>query len=171
VIAELLRRRGTALFLGVIALAASAGCSEGSGPGNGSGAVQAAPQASDAACLRAMAGLPATVMGRTRTPIGVAGAASWGEPPIVLRCGLPAAAPTTLPCLSVNGSDWVVDADHDPIVFTSYGTAPALELRVPARYGRDAAVGAVTDVASLSLGLPSSGHRCVGAGDVSSPDP
>jgi hypothetical protein len=141
-----------------------AGCS--STGSTSTGTVTAAPQASDAACTRVLAALPATVLGKARTPLQVAGAAAWGEPAIVLRCGLAALAPTTLPCLSVDDTDWVVDADHDPIVFGSFGRAPAVEVRVPASYGRDSAVAALTDVSAVSRLLPTDGHACVGPGDV-----
>jgi hypothetical protein len=63
----------------------------------------------------------------------------------------------------VNETEWLVDADHDPIVFTSYGRAPAVELRVPASYGRQEAVTALADVAELSRALPANGRACTGA--------
>lgn len=131
--------------------------------------VRAAPGAGDPACTRAVATAPATVGGFPRTPLPVAGALAWGEPGIVLRCGLPEPAPTTKPCLGVNGVDWVFDADADPLVFVSYGRSPAVELRVPARYGRDAAVAAVTDVTPVAAGLPRTARACVGAADVTTP--
>jgi hypothetical protein len=141
-----------------------AGCSLSSGE---SAQVTAAPGATAPACTTALAAAPATVAGLARTPLPVAGTLSWGEPAVVLRCGLPAATPTTTPCLAVNGIDWTVDISGDPFVFVSYGRSPAVELRVPAHYGNDSAVAAVTDVGPVAAALPTSGRACIGAGDVS----
>jgi hypothetical protein len=130
--------------------------------------VTAAPDAADPACAIAIAAAPATVADLARTPLSVPGALSWGEPAVILRCGLPAQAPTTKPCLGVNGVDWVVDAvqaENEPFVFVSYGRTPAVELRVPASYGRDNAVAAVTDVGPVAAALPSNGRSCVGPAD------
>lgn len=146
---------------------ALAGCSAGAPPS--SARVSAAPGAADPACVTALAAAPATVAGFARTPLPVQGALSWGEPAVVLRCGLPAATPTTDPCLGVDGIDWTVDTSGDPFVFVSYGRSPAVELRVPSRYGNDSAVAAVTDVGPVAAALPRNGRACVGADDVPSP--
>jgi hypothetical protein len=131
--------------------------------------VSPAPSAASPACATALAAAPATVAGLARTPLPVRGTLSWGEPAVVLRCGLPAATPTTRPCLGIDGNDWTVDTSGDPFVFVSYGRSPAVELRVPARYGNDSAVAAVTDVGPVAAALPGNGRACVGAGDVATP--
>jgi Protein of unknown function (DUF3515) len=122
---------------------------------------QPAPRAGDPACVRALAAAPGSVLGRPRAPLEVPGALAWGDPKIVLRCGLPALGPTTAACLEVNGVDWVIaDPSADPVVFTLFGRDPALELSVPASYGRSAASEAVVDVAAAARVLPANGRTC-----------
>jgi hypothetical protein len=145
------------LMVAGLAVAVLAGCG-GSGPATPA----AAPQATSAGCRQALAVLPATVLGRARTPLDVAGAASWGEPGIVLRCGLAEQPPTGKPCLTVDGVDWVVDDTGDPIVFTAYGRTPTVDLRVPLSYHREDAAGALVDVAAVARALPGTGHACIG---------
>jgi hypothetical protein len=126
-----------------------------------SGGPQPAPRAADPACTRALGAAPATVLGKARTPLDVRGALGWGDPQIVLRCGLPALGPTTAQCLEVNGVDWVItDPDGDPVVFTLFGRNPAVDLSVPAVYGRSAASAALVDVAAVAKDLPTNGRTC-----------
>jgi Protein of unknown function (DUF3515) len=137
--------------LAVLTLAI-AGCSRGPQP---------APGADDPACSRALAAAPATVLGKTRTPLDVRGALAWGDPQIVLRCGVPALGPTTAQCLEVNGVDWVVaDPGADPVVFTLFGRSPAVDLSVPASYGQSTASAALVDVAAVARALPANGRAC-----------
>jgi hypothetical protein len=139
-----------------LALPALAGCS-GRAP-----EVTPAPSAGSSACTAALRHAPARVLGEERTPLGVTGAAAWGRPAVVLRCGLPEPGPTSLPCLSVNGTDWVVDDSGDPLVFTTFGRSPAVEVSVPASYGRTDAPAALVDVAAVAAALPRTPRRCLG---------
>ena len=127
-----------------------------------------AAQATDAACVAALAKSPATVLGHARTPLSVAGAAAWGRPSITLRCGLPEQPPTTDPCLTIGTVDWVVNSTGDPIVFTTYGREPAIQVEVPAAYGQSNAPAALVDLAPVATSLPTTTHRCIGLGDVTS---
>ena len=75
---------------------------------------------------------------------GYAGA--WGDPAIVLRCGVPrpAALTRTSQCFVVNGVGWLVTQDGaevDPtavaggtLVFTTIGRSAYVEVTVPDRY-------------------------------------
>ena len=148
--------RSGALPAGVLLAALLAGCS--------TGAPAAAPSATTAACTAALARLPSRVLDRARSALDVAGAAAWGDPQIVLRCGLPEPGPTSLDCLSVDDVDWVVDLRADPLVFTTFGRAPAVEVRVPTSYGRQNASAALADLADVARALPKTAHRCVGPG-------
>jgi Protein of unknown function (DUF3515) len=122
---------------------------------------QPAPDAGDPACARALAAAPPTVLDERRTPLDVRGALAWGDPQIVLRCGLPALGPTTAQCLEVNGVDWVMaDPDADPVVFTLFGRNPAVDVSVPASYGRSSASAALVDVAAVAQALPTNGRTC-----------
>jgi hypothetical protein len=142
----------------VLALGSTAACSGGPDP---AATVRAAPQAGSPACVKALRRLPARVLDQGRAALAVDGAAAWGSPRVVLRCGLPEPAPTTKACLTVDGVDWVLD-DGDPLVFTTYGRAPAAEVTVPASYGRENATAALVDLARVAGDLPGSGHACVG---------
>jgi hypothetical protein len=55
---------------------------------------------------------------------------AWGEPAsILLTCGLEPPAPTTLPCLEVNGVDWIIDDSLKPTyIFTTFGRTPAVQV-------------------------------------------
>jgi hypothetical protein len=76
-------------------------------------------------------------------------AAAWGNPAIVLRCGV--RAPTSLKptsrCDVVNGVGWFSRQDADlEWVFTTIGRISNVELRVPADY--TPAADALVDVAA-----------------------
>jgi hypothetical protein len=121
----------------------------------------AAPRAADPACAAALAAAPASVLGQGRTPIAVPGALGWGDPQIVLRCGLPGRGPTTDPCLDVDGVGWVLgDPNADPVVFTLYGHDPTVDVRVPAAYGRTSASGALVGLGPVARALPANDRTC-----------
>ena len=141
-----------ARVLAASALAASAlaGCSAAAGP---------APRAGEPACTTALGAAPDRVLDRARDSLGVRGALAWGPQQIVLRCGLAPLAPTTEQCVTVNERDWVVtDPDADPVVFTSFGTDPAVEVSVPRSYAQP--TGALVDLAPVAAALPANGRRC-----------
>ena len=145
--------------LGWVTAACSAGGS-GSGP---AGTITAAPLASGAACAAALGHAPATVLGRPAIRVDVPGARAWGDPAIVLRCGLPEPGPTAAPCVNVDGVDWVIeDPAADPIVFETFGRSPAIDVRVPASYGRQNASAALVDLAPMAAALPRTAHACLG---------
>ena len=124
-----------------------------------SSAPSQAPRASDPACTKALEVAPATVLGKGRSPLGVHGALAWGDPHIVMRCGLEPLGPTTAQCISVNGHDWVLaDPDADPVVFTTFGTDPAVDVAVPKSY--DQPTGALVDLAPVAAALPPNGRSC-----------
>jgi hypothetical protein len=111
----------------------------------------ASGQAGTTGCAELLKALPATVMGqghRTVSPVSAL-AAAWGNPAIVLRCGVPTPAmlqPTSR-CDVVNGVGWFSreDADHN-WVFTTIGRTSKVELRVPGNYSP--AADALIDVAA-----------------------
>lgn len=57
---------------------------------------------------------------------------AWGNPAaVLLRCGVPVPGPSTLPCATVEGIDWLRDDSDAPnYVFTTYGRDPAVEVIV-----------------------------------------
>jgi hypothetical protein len=124
-----------------------------------SSAPSQAPRASDPACTKALRLAPATVLGQRRAPLGVPGAVAWGDPHIVMRCGLQPLGPTTAQCITVNGHDWVLaDQDADPVVFTTFGTDPAADVAVPRSYPQP--TGALVDLAPVAAALPRNERSC-----------
>jgi Protein of unknown function (DUF3515) len=96
------------------------------------------------ACSRLVATLPATVADQQRRPVTADSpyAAAWAEdPPIALRCGVPApdGFDDLSSCITVNGVDWFIpdDAmgqDDQDLVMTTVGRAQNVEVRLPRAY-------------------------------------
>jgi len=149
-----LRRPGSVgrAVLGVLVLAL-AGCS---------GAVEVtAPAGADTpACTAAAAHWPAAVSGLARrdTTSTSPAVAAWGDPAVIARCGLDAPAPTTDPCLEVDGIGWVQVALSDGKRFTTFGTDPAIEVLIPNAYSPEGSLLPVFTAAARAL--PSTGHHC-----------
>lgn len=63
--------------------------------------------------------------------------AAWGDPPVVVRCGVPvpsALKPESL-LVTVNSVDWFPEELTGGAVITTVGRKVALELTVPAKQG------------------------------------
>ncbi len=95
-----------------------------------------------AACQRVIDALPDTVADQKRrdttgNPLG----AAWGDPAIVLRCGVgsPASLGLFAQCQVANGLGWYVpvagmnDQSHD-VVMTTIERRPRVEVVLPAQY-------------------------------------
>ena len=115
--------------------------------------VEAAPFADDPACAQVMARLPDRVADGLdrRTATGVATAA-WGDPPVVLRCGVVPPKPTGTPCVRVADVDWVAEETRSGWTFTAYGRVPGVEVRVPA--GTEPPERPLVDLAAPVAALP-----------------
>lgn len=63
-------------------------------------------------------------------------AGSWGDPPIVLRCGVrrPAGLASSSSCTVVNGVGWYAERAERGYVFTTIGRAAFVEVSVPSSY-------------------------------------
>lgn len=123
------------------------------------------PDSNDPACATSLANLPPKVLDQDRREVPKAEPsvdAAWGDPAITLACGFGSVAPTTDDCLTVNGSDWVFVEKDGEFTFRSFGTAPSIEVVVPASYGRTNAAGALVDLVAVAKALPKNGRRCVG---------
>jgi hypothetical protein len=90
-----------------------------------------------ATCDAVLAALPDQVLESTRRPTepGVLSRA-WGDPPITLRCGVPAPPGLTASseCLEVNGVGWFAEAAQGGTLFTTIGRAVFVEVGVPQDY-------------------------------------
>jgi hypothetical protein len=123
--------------------------------------LSAAPGGGTPACTALVGRVPGTVLDRSRSTPQAAGVAVWGDPPIVLRCGVDApAGPTSNPCVTVDGVDWLLenpDTTDEPASFLSYGRTPAIRVTVPG--ARQDAAGALVDLAPAVTPLPAA-KRC-----------
>jgi hypothetical protein len=91
--------------------------------------VEPGPFATDPACARVLVAARSLddLAGRQRRSTTSQSTAAWGDPAVVLRCGVEPPGPTTQPCLDAGGVDWVVDGTR----FTTYGREPAVEVLLP----------------------------------------
>jgi hypothetical protein len=128
----------------------------------GGPSVTAAPNAGDPACAAAAGKLPQAVLDHPRGESSARGTAIYGDPQIVVRCGVTPLGPTELPCLTVNEVDWVIDERNDPLVFTTFGRSPALEVRIPASYPKSDDSGALIDLQAAAASLPTTSLHCIG---------
>jgi hypothetical protein len=120
-------RRRAALLLGAALLAAVAlsGCTP-------AVSLEAAAGATDPGCADVIVRLPDTVADQAKRETDAQATGAWGSPAsVLLRCGVADTGPTTLPCVDVNGVDWVRDdADAPNYRFTTFGRSPATEVIV-----------------------------------------
>ncbi|WP_029432881.1 DUF3515 domain-containing protein [Blastococcus sp. URHD0036] len=90
----------------------------------------------DAACPRFMTDLPVELAGQRSRPVrsDTPYAYAWGEPAIVLRCGVerPAAFVLDSQVFDINGVTWFVDdSDPDHVLYTAVDRPVYVELSVP----------------------------------------
>jgi hypothetical protein len=118
-------------------------------------AVPPATPAADASCPKLMRTLPVELTGeasrrvRSDTPFAYA----WGDPPIVLRCGVPTPAGFVVGAgaIQINGVQWYVDtADPAATVWTTVDRPVGVEVRVPANLD-SASVTELTGVIAKTL--------------------
>ncbi len=67
--------------------------------------------------------------------------AAWGDPPVILRCGVPPpVADPTATVLQVDGVDWLPVAGEGGTFFTTVGRVAQVEVAVPDDYAPEADV-------------------------------
>jgi hypothetical protein len=94
------------------------------------------------ACEGLVKALPGHVSDQEqRTTSGSPLGAAWGDPAIVLRCGVgkPEDYDPVTGCQTADGLDWYVPEDgmndqSADVVMTTIGRSPAVEVTLPARY-------------------------------------
>jgi len=132
--------------------------------------LEPAADANDPACAEVTVRLPDTVADQPKRETNAQATGAWGDPSaVILHCGVQAPGPTTDPCYSLNGVDWIEDdsdAADDIYVFTTFGREPAVEVVINA----DPETGvsgttALIDLSSAVSVLPQNA-QCVGAEDV-----
>ena len=122
--------------------------------------LDAAPESNDAACAEVTVRLPGELDDQPRRWTDAQATGAWGDPAaVLLSCGLEPPGPTTLPCQSVNGVDWVIDDAEAPRYrVTTFGRMPAVELYLDTEVVSSAEV---LDALSGIVGLlPTDGSEC-----------
>jgi hypothetical protein len=108
------------------------------------------PTRGPAQCRALVRELPDTVDGQTRRDVQPqqALAAAWGDPAIVLRCGVPAPGALTAAssCAEVNGVGWFAEQRADAWRFTTIGRSANVQVQVP--YDYQPAADALVDLAA-----------------------
>ena len=101
------------------------------------------------ACRGLVAAVPSAVAGQDSTPVDSERVAAWGDPRIVLRCGVtrPDALEPTSRCDEVDGVGWFTEDSDGKQLFTTIGRSPAVSVEVPA--GIEPAASALIDLADV----------------------
>lgn len=150
----MLRQPTNAIGAAVAIVLLVAGC------GSGDVRVKVADQASNPLCGKAARSWPTTVADQAvrATTADSPTVRAWGDPAIIARCGVTSPGPTSDPCITVSGIDWVGHQLSDGYRFVSFGRSPAIEILVPQHYSPEPLVlGAFTAAAAA---IPQGPHRC-----------
>lgn len=128
--------------------------------------MEPAPGADDPACAEVTAVLPGTLAGEPRRWTDAQATGAWGDPAaVLLTCGVEPLGPTTLPCRTVNGVDWVIDESEAPRYrVTSFGRVPAVEVYLD----NDAVPSAdvLEGLSAIVSRLPTDGAGCLAREDA-----
>jgi hypothetical protein len=108
--------------------------------------------------------LPMDASGQDIRETNAQATAAWGDPAsVLLRCGITPIGPTTLPCLSINGIDWVEDDSNAPNYrFVTYGRIPATEVIIDSNVVSGTST--LVDLTSAISRIPQT-NKCLGLGD------
>jgi hypothetical protein len=128
------------------------------GPSGSLGPVEVSPPPSSAAasrdCPAVISHLPSTLAGKPARPAKSTSpyVASWGDPPLVLRCGVPRPARFTggSELTVVNGVQWLPAKGTTSTVWTAVDRGAYVELTIPGGYTGSAVV-ELSSVLSESL--------------------
>ncbi|AXE38600.1 DUF3515 domain-containing protein [Acidipropionibacterium virtanenii] len=143
-------RAATALLSSVLWALLLSGC----GAVSGAPVPEPSPSGSAAVgCRAVMARLPGTVDGLSRTATGTF-TASWGDPAVTLRCGVPrpAGLTSTSRCDEVDGVGWYSEEFTEIWRFTTIGRSGYVEVTVPAVHSP--AADALVDLAAAVSAMP-----------------
>jgi hypothetical protein len=99
-------------------------------------------------CKALFADVPQHVAEQGRLNVPGQVAAAWGDPAIILRCGVekPAALTPSSQCFDVSGVGWLAESTADGYLFTSIGRTFHVSVEVPKTY--DPAADALADLAT-----------------------
>ena len=127
--------------------------------------LEPAADAVNPTCASLIVRLPTSVAELPERETNAQATGAWGTPSaVLLHCGVTVPAPTTLPCLTVNGIDWIEDDSDAPLYrYTTYGRDPATELIIDSDKVSGSTV--LVDLAQAVGNIPATG-QCVGAEDL-----
>lgn len=142
----MIRRRVALVSVSAVACFSAAAVYVSADGGPASGIAVPSPSAEAATlCGRLHDALPDRVDGlseRSLSPVSTL-TAGWGDPTVVLRCGVPRPATLTpgsttynptADAVDVNGVSWLMEQTGDGYRFTTTGRAAFVEVSVPAKY-------------------------------------
>jgi hypothetical protein len=117
-------------------------------------------------CANMMVRLPETVDELERRRVDAQSTAAWGIPTaVLLRCGIPRPGPSALPCVTVDGVDWLIDETDAPrFVFTTFGLDPATQVIVDSELASGTAALQAVSGAVAAQSEPVA--RCLDASDI-----
>ena len=123
-----------------------------------------AEDATNPDCAEIIVRLPDGIDGFAQRETNAQATGAWGDPAaILLRCGVPVPGPSTLPCFTVKGVDWLRDSSEAPIyTFITYGRDPAVEVVID---GDRASSSALSALGNAVGSLPAT-KECLAAEDV-----
>lgn len=126
--------------------------------------LEAAEDANSPACADLTVRLPDSVDGQARRWTDAQATGAWGDPAsVIITCGVPELGPTTLPCQSVNGVDWVIDESEAPRYrVTTFDRTPAVEVYLDNEAVSSAQV--LDRLSQIVSVLPTNGSACTASG-------
>jgi hypothetical protein len=128
-------------------------------------ALKPAPHANDSSCADVIVRLPRTVQNLPRRETNAQATGAWGDPAqVLLRCGVTVPSASDLPCVTVDGQDWLRDDTNKPnYVFTSYGRTPAIAVVVDQSTLTPGLV--LSDLSSVVAFTQPNGRKCLSVED------
>jgi hypothetical protein len=117
--------------------------------------LEAAADSNNPACAEVSVRLPDQAAELDKRVTDAQATGAWGNPTaIILRCGLPPVEVSTLPCVTANGVDWLVDDSEKPSYrFITFGRNPATEVIVDSN--KVAGVSALSDLSAAIQSIES----------------
>lgn len=123
--------------------------------------LEPADDANNPACASVSVLLPNNVAGFDRVWTDAQATGAWGDPTVVLRCGVEPPAPSALVCTTLGGVDWLVLEQEDKRQrLVTYGRDPAVEVNI--RRGSQIDFQSIVDSISTSIqsGLAPATAKC-----------
>ncbi len=149
------RSRRLAVLAGAVALAAMlTGCST-------TVHLEPAADANNPACANVSVLLPDAVGDLDRLWTDAQATGAWGDPTVVLRCGVEPPAPSALVCTTLGGVDWLVlEQEEERQRLVTFGRDPAIEVSI--RRGEQVDFQSIVDKISSSIqaGLAPATAQC-----------